>query len=270
MSMICGQRRHAGTPKTSSSVWIPLGRAELGARRGRRVGGEPGAEPIAEERVDRPEPRPSRPRPPWRPRRRSRAARRASRRRSTGRAASRWPSGSRSALPVRLEPVQDLLRSLVLPGDDRGQRLAGLGVPGQHGLALVVEAAGRDVRARPRGARPTAPTTASTITSGSCSTHPGLGWISGFSRRASLTGFRSSSKSDRLDGRRALVDAEQEAHPDPTPLQFRILRKKGLTAVGGRAYGPVIHRSDDHTNWMGAQEGARGNSILGGCSWPTR
>ena len=47
--------------------------------------------------------------------------------------------------PVGLEAVQDLLRSLVLPRDDWGQRPPALGVPRQHRLALVVEAAGVDL-----------------------------------------------------------------------------------------------------------------------------
>jgi hypothetical protein len=38
-------------------------------------------------------------------------------------------------------PVEHLLRALVLPDDDRAERRAGLGVPREHRLALVVEPA---------------------------------------------------------------------------------------------------------------------------------
>ena len=43
------------------------------------------------------------------------------------------------------QPVEHLLRALVLPDDDRRQRRAGLGVPGEHRLALVVEPARDDL-----------------------------------------------------------------------------------------------------------------------------
>ena len=47
--------------------------------------------------------------------------------------------------PVGLERVEHLLRALVLPGHDRRERVAALGVPGEHRLALVVEPAGDDL-----------------------------------------------------------------------------------------------------------------------------
>ena len=50
----------------------------------------------------------------------------------------------------RREAVEDRLRALVLPDDDGGERLAGLGVPGEHRLALVVEPAGGDLAGRVR------------------------------------------------------------------------------------------------------------------------
>ena len=48
-----------------------------------------------------------------------------------------------SARPAASEPVEHLLGALVLPGHDRGQWPAGIRVPGQHRLALMVEPAGR-------------------------------------------------------------------------------------------------------------------------------
>ena len=77
----------------------------------------------------------------------------------------------------RLEPVEDLLRALVLPGDDRRQRAAAVGVPGEHRLALVIEAAGDRSASGGRARAPpaTASTTAARISSGSCSTQPGAG-----------------------------------------------------------------------------------------------
>jgi hypothetical protein len=41
--------------------------------------------------------------------------------------------------------VEYLLRALVLPDDDRAERRAGLGVPGEHRLALMVEPARHDL-----------------------------------------------------------------------------------------------------------------------------
>ena len=46
------------------------------------------------------------------------------------------------------DAVENLLRALVLPHDDRAERRAGLRVPGEHRLALVVEAAGDDLPGR--------------------------------------------------------------------------------------------------------------------------
>jgi hypothetical protein len=46
---------------------------------------------------------------------------------------------------VGLEPVERLLRALVLPGHDRRERVAGFGVPGENRLALVIEPARHDL-----------------------------------------------------------------------------------------------------------------------------
>ena len=177
---------------------VPLGSAELGPRRGRRIGGEPGAEPVAEERVDGAQPQgPGVARP----------ADRLVVLEQPGELAGREVGVERHAAAlahlvgasIGLEPVQHLLRALVLPGDDRGQRRAALGVPGEHRLALVVEAAGGDLAAARRRAarRPPRPRPSRT-SSGSCSTQPGFGCVSAFSRRASATGRRSASKSTAL------------------------------------------------------------------------
>ena len=97
------------------------------------------------------------------------------------------------------EPIEHLLRALVLPDDDRAQRLARFRVPGEHRLALVVEPGGDHLaggvgpapRRSPRRRRPR-------TSSPSCSTHPGCGWRLTLSRRASATGRSSSSNSAAL------------------------------------------------------------------------
>ncbi len=114
-------------------------RVQLRARGGRGVGREARAEPVAEERVDGPH------------------------------AQGAGVAGALHAVVVLEQPgelgggevgvegqaaalldlrlvlaqaVEHLLRALVLPDDDRGERRPGLGVPGEHRLALVVEPAG--------------------------------------------------------------------------------------------------------------------------------
>ena len=117
-------------------------------------------------------------------RRRARAARRASRRRSTGRTGSplaALTSSSRSA-----EPVEHLLRALVLPDDDRAQRLARSRRPRR----APTRPGGRARRRRPRpgasaSTSPIASTTAASTSSPSCSTQPDRGWRLTLSRRAS-------------------------------------------------------------------------------------
>ena len=126
---------------------VELGRAELRPRRGRRIGGEPGAEPVAEERVDRAQPQGA---GVARPANRlvvlEQPAQLARREVGVERQAAALAHLVRAS--IGLEPVQHLLGALVLPGDDRGQRATALGVPGEHGLALVVEAAGDDLAGR--------------------------------------------------------------------------------------------------------------------------
>ena len=112
---------------------------QLGPGRGGRVGGEPGAQAIAEERVDRAHPQ---------------GAGVARGRHLVGVLQQPGELGGGEVgivgkaarlldrLLVARQPVEHLLRPLVLPDDDRAQRLAALGIPGEHRLALVVEPAG--------------------------------------------------------------------------------------------------------------------------------
>ena len=111
-----------GTPKhlaagTGRSPGVPSA-LQLRARRGGGVGGEAGAEPVAEERVDGAHPQRARPRAPA-----ATvvvvlaAARRAWRRRSRGR--SGRPLRSLDLVLAVARAVEDLLRALVLPDDDR-------------------------------------------------------------------------------------------------------------------------------------------------------
>jgi hypothetical protein len=119
---------------------IPPGRAELGSGCGRRVGREPRPEPVAQERVDGAHPERSRAermldgdvvleQPRKLARREVRVERHAA------------PLANLLAVPARLEPVEHGLRSLVLPGHDRGQRTTGVRIPREHRLPLVVEPA---------------------------------------------------------------------------------------------------------------------------------
>jgi hypothetical protein len=112
--------------------------------------------------------------------------------------------------PVRLEPVESLLRPLVLPGHDRRERLAGLGVPRQDRLALVVEPAGNDV------AVSRAEQLADRLDH---SSEHIFGPLLDPARLGMLKRFLPTRLSDRpqvrvvkhrFDGRRALVDAEQK------------------------------------------------------------
>ena len=141
-------RTSIGTPKTwhragskpgLPSVWSWV--REIG----RAVGGEARAEAIAEERIDSAHPEPAR-----------------LLRLLHGLVVLEQPGElgrgevgveGQAALLLDLvlpvgQAVEDLLRALVLPDDDRAEGLAGLGVPGEHRLALVVEAAGHDLAGR--------------------------------------------------------------------------------------------------------------------------
>ena len=112
----------------------------------------------------------------------------------------------------RAMPVEHLLRALVLPDDDRAERRAGLRVPGEHRLALVVEPARDDLLVGAPSSssadrlRPPRPSTSSP----SCSTHPGCGWRLTLSRRASRTGLQPLVEQRGLDAGRSLVDAEHQ------------------------------------------------------------
>jgi hypothetical protein len=137
--------RHAEQLAQAGVETGPPERVELGARGGRGVGGEARAEPVAEERVDRAH--------------------------AQGAGVSRpldallaleqpgelgggevgvegQPAQLADLVLVLREPVEHLLRALVLPHDDGAERSAGLGVPREHRLALVVEPAGHHVAGR--------------------------------------------------------------------------------------------------------------------------
>ena len=132
---------------------VPAGVAEavqLGARGGRGVGGEEAAELVGQPRVDVAEAQ------------RAAVARRLHLRHVLEQPGQlgggevrveRQAAAPRDLLGVGREAVEDRLRALVLPDDDGGERLAGLGVPREHRLALVVEAEGGRPRARLRAAR---------------------------------------------------------------------------------------------------------------------
>ena len=199
---------------------VPLGRAELGARCGRGVGCEAGAQPVAEERVDRAQPRRARfdrlghlvivlQEPGELPRR------------EVG--VERHPAELPDLVgaPLGLEPVEDLLRSLVLPGDDRRQRLSRLGVPRQHRLALVVEAAGRDLRAVGEELGHRLHHRAHDHL-GVLLHPPRLRVVERLLAACFHHGFQVRVEEDRLHGGRALVDPEQVAH-----LESLNLRKRG-------------------------------------------
>ena len=190
--------RPSGTPKISqrrSSKPGPVDPLQLRPRGGRGVGGEARAEPVAEERVDRAHPQPA------------------------------VVAGLLDVVVVAQQPgelgggevgvegqpaelldlvllvgqlVEDLLGALVLPDDDRAERLAGLRVPGEHRLALVVEAAGDDLAVGSSSSSATASVTAAITSSPSCSTQPSSGWRLTLSRRASATGCSRWSKSAAL------------------------------------------------------------------------
>ena len=106
------------------------------------MGGEARAEAVAQERVDRAHPkRAGLARPLHRllvleqPRQLGR-----------GEVGVERQAAERADLLLRLaHPVEHLLGALVLPDDDRAQRRAGLGIPREHRLALVVEAARHDL-----------------------------------------------------------------------------------------------------------------------------
>ena len=110
----------------------------------------------------------------------------------------------------RSHPVEHLLRALVLPDDDRAERRAGLGVPREHRLALVVEPARHHLvvgglqqlgDGLDDGRRTSSP---------SCSTHPGADGVFTLSRRASRTGLEPFVEQCRLDAGGALVDTEKK------------------------------------------------------------
>ena len=125
-----------------TQVLVEAGRAEpveLRARGGGVVGGEAGPEPVAQERVDGAHPQ------------RAGVARALHRlvvleqpgELGGGEVGVERQPAERLDLLLRVaHPVEHLLRALVLPDHDRRQRLAGLGVPREHRLALVVEPAG--------------------------------------------------------------------------------------------------------------------------------
>src|SRR6202007_2572572 len=126
---------------------IPLGRAELRTRRRRWIRRESGSEPIAEERVPRPETqrpllegtcdgRVALEQPGQLPGREVRI--------------QRHPAALPDLLGTarRLEPVEDLQRALVLPCNDRGERLPGRRIPRQDRLPLMIKAACVDRRRR--------------------------------------------------------------------------------------------------------------------------
>jgi hypothetical protein len=137
-----GRQHIHGHPEPLAQPGVEAGRAEgmeLRARRGRGIGREAGAEPIAQERVDRAHPQgasvarsrhavvvPQQP---------SELARR-----EVG--VERQAAAAADLVLAPGEPVQDRLRALVLPDDDRRERGARLGVPREDRLALVVEPAG--------------------------------------------------------------------------------------------------------------------------------
>ena len=114
-------------------------RVELRARRGRRIGGKARAEAVTEERVDR-----------------AHAQRPGLERVRHGLVVLEQPGQlgggevgvegeATELLDLGLmvaEAIQHELGALVLPHHDRAERLAGLGVPGEHRLALMVESTG--------------------------------------------------------------------------------------------------------------------------------
>jgi hypothetical protein len=130
--------------------------------------------------------------------------------------------------PLRLQPVQDLLRTLVLPGDDRGQRPAALGVPREDRLALVVEPAGCNLGSVVQKL-------------GDCADHrvddhlrvllhpAGLGMAEGLLAAHLFYRPKIGIEDHRLDGGRPLVDPQQEAHrsADGPVRKLAISRKKG-------------------------------------------
>ena len=138
---VADRREHrARNAEDLEQLRIPVGGSELGAGGGRRIGRKIVAEPVAQERVHGPDPQ------------RSFAEDARDRlvaleqpgdlpRREVG--VERHPAAVHHLVSAAggLDALEDLQRALVLPGDDRGQWTAGVGVPRQHGLALVIEAA---------------------------------------------------------------------------------------------------------------------------------
>ena len=135
-------RRKLAEPGVEAGRVDPL---ELGPRGGRGVGGEACAEAVAEERVHRPHPQGA-----------SLAGaldllgvlEQPGELRGGEVGVEGQPARRLDLLLALAEPVEDLLGALVLPDDDRAQRHAGLGIPGEHRLALVVEPAGDDLPGR--------------------------------------------------------------------------------------------------------------------------
>ena len=130
---------------------------ELHARRRRRIGREARAEPVAQERVERAEPQPARARARPSPRSSSSSIHVSFPAEKYGSIGS--PLRARDLLVEsgRGQPLEHLHRALVLPHDVRRQRLAGLRVPRDHRLALMVESA-RDHLARTLPTAPRRPT----------------------------------------------------------------------------------------------------------------
>ena len=211
MSTIGGSAS-AGHAEDLEQPLVPAGRAELRARRGRRVGVEARAQPLAQERVDRAQPQ------------HAAVACVARRRSSCSSSQVSLPAekyGS-SGIPLRSR-TSSASPSRSSRSSTSSERLSCQVTIGVSGWPLSPSQASTD---SPWWSSPqavispgasssssaTAPTTASSTACGSCSTQPGRGWLSGFSRRASRRGCRSRVEQDRLDGRRALVDADQQAH----------------------------------------------------------
>ena len=156
-----------------------------------------------------------------------------------------------SALPGRFEPVEHLLRALVLPRHDRGQWPAGVRVPGQHRLPLVVEPAGGH---RPIGF-------GEQLADGIDHRGQHLGGVlldpAGAGVREPLLpsclGQRSQLRvvQDRLDGGGPLVDSEQQRHA-VTPARYSAVRRHhGRSQLWDRAtfqrrLGPERHPERGH------------------------
>ena len=236
-------QRGARDAEDAEQRGIPLRGTELRPRGRRGVRRESGSQAVAEKGVDRSEP----------------SGARLDRRRDVrvvlqkpGELAGRevgiegHPAqlGDLISPSLGFQAVQNLLRALVLPRDHRRKGPARLGVPREDRLALVVEAAGADVRILGEEL-------CDRINDG-VDDHlrvlldpAGLGMDERFLAARLLQRRQVSVEEHRLHRRGSLVDAEQEAHQTPPIiLQLRSLREKGVDTrrVTGVGSTPSIGR----------------------------